>query len=704
MMKPSFSRHGDNDNASSSNNYFDDSMFRSSSTRSLSPPTYKKSKKQFNNESISMSHINSKSTIIPPPITLENEYEAAATIYRRKNFLINHQENLMSSVDEDESSLFINKHHHQQQQQLNSSRKLNYYENNVNNLSNRKIRNRSSSPSASISSGGQSLFPQSVYKSAYSNDDNKCHVCGDKSTGSHFGGLSCESCKAFFRRSVQNDRHLEYKCTYQNTCEMNINTRKVCQACRYRTCLNIGMKPKWVLSDTERLQKYGSRRRKVNNTSSTSTVTTPQEAATIAVTLALPTKMTIKSEPKCIEEPKTPLTGVYEENSDSNNDSNSSGGECDKSVSSSPLLNTQSNNCCSVNRQRYEEVDLFINDINGTKKKSLEEEFYKNGVDSIDATTVRICEYDVILIDKIVFAYFYARQMHEMNMGNINAQMATALKNNPCQDSMQRSSKISAANFIREPVKRLVTFAKLLPDFRNLQLHDQVRLLRSSAMEMIICSSINLFDTNTNTVKNVISRDRNIEAKDKQAVKLNLLKSIWPENVFIRTITYLKSMVELKIDEATLVLYLPLILFSPDRHELNNRSRILEIQGKYAALLYKYLLKQQKCVTKADRIYKFLLLKLIELRELHELHSAILLDVEIDKIDEYPQEIIKSVHEENLKLRGNFNTTNSNSPASSSTTDLNRNTFSSSSSSYNFDSSPAFSMTPSTPFFEFDNI
>ena len=45
-------------------------------------------------------------------------------------------------------------------------------------------------------------------------DDSKCHVCTDKATGSHFGGISCESCKAFFRRSVQKCRFKDYKCTY----------------------------------------------------------------------------------------------------------------------------------------------------------------------------------------------------------------------------------------------------------------------------------------------------------------------------------------------------------------------------------------------------------------------------------------------------------------------------------------------------------
>ncbi|CAM4784235.1 unnamed protein product [Rotaria magnacalcarata] len=89
-----------------------------------------------------------------------------------------------------------------------------------------------------------------------------CSVCGDISTGIHFGGNSCESCKAFFRRSVQCSRYQNYKCSNEAQCPVNTVTRKVCQHCRYTKCTTIGMKPKWVLSDQEREEKYGSRRKR----------------------------------------------------------------------------------------------------------------------------------------------------------------------------------------------------------------------------------------------------------------------------------------------------------------------------------------------------------------------------------------------------------------------------------------------------------
>jgi hypothetical protein len=59
-----------------------------------------------------------------------------------------------------------------------------------------------------------------------------CGVCGDRAKSFHFGAISCDSCKAFFRRSVQNEAYKNFHCPYNNRCDITILSRKCCQHCR----------------------------------------------------------------------------------------------------------------------------------------------------------------------------------------------------------------------------------------------------------------------------------------------------------------------------------------------------------------------------------------------------------------------------------------------------------------------------------------
>nr|CDS29812.1 nuclear receptor subfamily 1 group D [Hymenolepis microstoma] len=68
-----------------------------------------------------------------------------------------------------------------------------------------------------------------------------CLVCGDIASGIHYGVLSCEGCKGFFRRALQDKRAHLRKCIRQDCCKISIKTRNHCQPCRLRRCLELGM-------------------------------------------------------------------------------------------------------------------------------------------------------------------------------------------------------------------------------------------------------------------------------------------------------------------------------------------------------------------------------------------------------------------------------------------------------------------------------
>jgi len=68
----------------------------------------------------------------------------------------------------------------------------------------------------------------------------ECIVCGDKSSGKHYGQFTCEGCKSFFKRSVR--RNLTYTCRGSRNCPVDQHHRNQCQYCRFKKCLKVGMR------------------------------------------------------------------------------------------------------------------------------------------------------------------------------------------------------------------------------------------------------------------------------------------------------------------------------------------------------------------------------------------------------------------------------------------------------------------------------
>ncbi|CAL8071077.1 unnamed protein product [Orchesella dallaii] len=67
-----------------------------------------------------------------------------------------------------------------------------------------------------------------------------CVVCGDTSSGKHYGILACNGCSGFFKRSVR--RKLIYRCQAgTGACIVDKAHRNQCQACRLKKCLQMGM-------------------------------------------------------------------------------------------------------------------------------------------------------------------------------------------------------------------------------------------------------------------------------------------------------------------------------------------------------------------------------------------------------------------------------------------------------------------------------
>ncbi|CAO4372817.1 unnamed protein product [Caenorhabditis nigoni] len=67
-----------------------------------------------------------------------------------------------------------------------------------------------------------------------------CEVCLSRGNGKHFGVDACRGCTSFFRRTVVNKRH--YKCSEDESCDIENSESLLCKKCRFEKCLKVGMK------------------------------------------------------------------------------------------------------------------------------------------------------------------------------------------------------------------------------------------------------------------------------------------------------------------------------------------------------------------------------------------------------------------------------------------------------------------------------
>ncbi|RNA12497.1 nuclear receptor [Brachionus plicatilis] len=78
-------------------------------------------------------------------------------------------------------------------------------------------------------------------KSKKTKYDYKCEVCGDLSSGYHYGAFTCEACKLFFSRTTKNKRKRKFDECLLKSCDINVQTRSDCSECRFKKCLFKGM-------------------------------------------------------------------------------------------------------------------------------------------------------------------------------------------------------------------------------------------------------------------------------------------------------------------------------------------------------------------------------------------------------------------------------------------------------------------------------
>ena len=116
--------------------------------------------------------------------------------------------------------------------------------------------------------------------------DVPCKVCGDFSSGKHYGIFACDGCAGFFKRSIRRGREYGCKSGESERCVIDKTHRNQCRGCRLSRCIEVGMNKEAV--QHERGPRNSTIRKQMVDLSMASAASQSPEFPTGLVRLPLP--------------------------------------------------------------------------------------------------------------------------------------------------------------------------------------------------------------------------------------------------------------------------------------------------------------------------------------------------------------------------------------------------------------------------------
>ncbi|GFW37663.1 vitamin D3 receptor [Trichonephila clavipes] len=183
-------------------------------------------------------------------------------------------------------------------------------------------------------------------------------------------------------------------------------------------------------------------------------------------------------------------------------------------------------------------------------------------------------------------------------------------------------------------VKQFTNFSQRLDTFSKIQQYDKEILLRTGVLELCFIRGAYVYDEKLSrwphTGKPMYKDSPTLDSDD--------IKKLVSSELFEKHIEFIRSIKDLHLDEATIMLLLVIVLMSPDRPGLENEVLVAEEQEKFYILMKKYM-QWRYGEENTLVLYPKLLLRLPDLRELNDNHTDYNLRLATEEVQQIQQKL-----------------------------------------------------------------
>uniref|UniRef100_A0A3P8RVA8 RAR-related orphan receptor C n=1 Tax=Amphiprion percula TaxID=161767 RepID=A0A3P8RVA8_AMPPE len=383
-----------------------------------------------------------------------------------------------------------------------------------------------------------------------------CKICGDKSSGVHYGVITCEGCKGFFRRSQLPT--VSYSCSRQSNCQIDRASRNRCQHCRLQKCLAQGMSRDAVkfgrmskrqrdslIAEVERHRQQQQQQQQLQGD--------------VQSVLSFPTKNRQDRSPQLLQ----PMASAYSYAGDaellpyatevhpylvcSPTDSQVSG-----------VIYRNSGVSPTSRSQRFDSRQPTHDLMAIHPYNPLEDPYslYSHSLRNIDELCASIVR------SHRETSQYRVEELHALRWKLFNREEIQAYQSKSVDEMWQH-----CAIRLTEAVQYVVEFAKHIPGFRMLSQNDQIALLKTGSMEVVLVRMSRLFNTENNTV-----------FFDGKFAGTEVFKSLACGDLITAVFDFAHGMCALKLTEQQIALFSALVLINADRPCLEDKGRVQRVQ------------------------------------------------------------------------------------------------------------------------------